>query len=124
MKNTEHSSRPPANHGSNQLYHIEQEIEQLKTKRLNGHLTEAEQDRIKDMEKKLEFRRMLQQQIDERTQQKLNEKRMDNIEARINKQAFTGQLMLPGLAINDYQKIRQRTILNNSMGVRNRLRTL
>lgn len=49
---------------------------------------------------------------------------MDNIEVRLNKQAFTGQLMLPGLSTNDYQKLRQREIINNSMGVRARLRTL
>lgn len=91
---------------------------------MNGHLTQQEMDRIKEMEKKLEFRKMLQHQIDERQQQRINEKKMDNIEARINKQAFTGQLMLPGLSTNDYQKVRQRMILNNSMGVRNRLRTL
>jgi hypothetical protein len=65
----------------------------------------------------------LQQQIDEKQQQRLNEKRMDNNEARFNKQAFTGQLMLPGLS-TDYQKIRQRTILNNSFGVRNRMKTI
>ncbi len=55
---------------------------------------------------------------------KLNEKKMDNTEARLNKQAFTGQLILPGLSVNDYQKLRQREILNNSVGIRNRLRTL
>jgi hypothetical protein len=49
---------------------------------------------------------------------------MDNIEVRLNKQAFTGQLMLPGLSTNDYQRVRQRQIINDSMGVRARIKTL
>lgn len=49
---------------------------------------------------------------------------MDSNETRLNKQAFTGQLMLPGFSTNDHQRQRQRAILNNSMGVRGRLKTL
>ena len=103
---------------------IEKDLEEVRLKRINEKLPEAELDRLKDVEKKLEFRKMLQQQIDEREQQRLNEKRMDNNEARLNKQAFTGQLLLPGFSTNDYQRLRQRAILNNSMGVRSRLKTL
>ena len=103
---------------------IEKDLEEVRLKRINEKLPEAELDRLKDVEKILEFRKMLQQQIDEREQQRLNEKRMDNNEARLNKQAFTGQLLLPGFSTNDYQRLRQRAILNNSMGVRSRLKTL
>lgn len=96
----------------------------VKKKSLDPNISEEDLDRLRLLEKKIEFRKALQQQIEVRNQQKLDEKRMDNTEVRLNKQAFVGQLLLPGLSTNDYNRQKQRDIINNSMGVRARLRTL
>ncbi len=51
---------------------IEKDLEEIKLRRLNEKFSDKELDQLKEVEKKLEFRRTLQLQIDERQQQRLN----------------------------------------------------
>lgn len=49
--------------------------------------------------------------------QKVKEKHMNGREIRYNKDSFQGGMAMPGLSMNDYHRVRQREILNNSIGL-------
>ena len=79
--------------------------------------TPQQKKRIKEVQGQMMIGDILDQQIAEKEMQKIKDKHMNGREVKYNRDSFLGGILVPGLSMNDHHRVRQRQILNNSIGL-------